>query len=314
MVLNSMQLLRRSLASCLVAIAFVGITERVGLTHSDGRSHPPQNFADDAIAQAHQPLEPQTPSSPGIHQEIAGSTQSTCSIHLHSSIERIIQRPTFQTADWGILIESLDNETTLYSHNDNNYFIPASNIKLLTTAAALQSLHFSNNNDLFAFQRWIHITNRDSNNRYADALLRRLGGPQPVSQTLSILGIDSNGYRQVDGSGLSRYNMAKPKTFTAILKVMTAAQGSNTFQGSLPVAGYSGTLRHRFRGTSAQGVVRAKTGTLRGVRALSGYLEHPQQGTVVFSILVNQANQSGNTMLQAIDDIVLQVLDLESCA
>lgn len=311
MVLDSTRLLRRSLASCLMAIAFVGIIGRVGLAHSDGRSHPPQNFADDAIAQAHQPSESQTPS--GIHQEVAGSTQSACSLYLQSSIERIIQRPTFQTANWGILIESLDNETKLYSHNDNNYFIPASNIKLLTTAAALQSLHFSNNNDLFAFHRWIHVTNRDSNNRYADALLRRLGGPQPVSQALSILGIDSNGYRQVDGSGLSRYNMAKPKTFTDVLKAMTDAPGSNIFQGSLPVAGYSGTLRHRFRGTSAQGIVRAKTGTLRGVRALSGYLEHPQQGTIVFSILVNQANQSGSTMLDAIDDIVLQMLDLESC-
>lgn len=238
---------------------------------------------------------------------------SACTVQLQSSINTIIERPTFQSAQWGVVIEPLERQVPLYSYNEDNYFIPASNIKLLTTAAALQSLHFNNDNDLFAFHRWIQVTNQDSNNGYADALLRRLGGPQTVRQSLESLGIDPYGYRQVDGSGLSRYNMAKPKTFIALLKAMTIAPGNTTFYGSLPVAGYSGTLRNRFRGTAAQGIVRAKTGTLNGVRALSGYLDHPYHGTLVFSILVNQPNQSGTVMLQAIDEIVLETLELGQC-
>jgi D-alanyl-D-alanine carboxypeptidase/D-alanyl-D-alanine-endopeptidase (penicillin-binding protein 4) len=238
---------------------------------------------------------------------------SACTVQLQSSITPIIERPTFQSAQWGVVVEPLDGPMPLYSYNDDSYFIPASNIKLLTTAAALQSLRFTNESDLFAFHRWIQVTNRDSNNGYADALLRRLGGTQTVNQALASLGIDPYSYRQVDGSGLSRYNMAKPKTFISVLKAMTVAPGNNIFYGSLPVAGYSGTLRNRFRGTPAQGLVRAKTGTLRGVRALSGYLDHPSHGTLVFSIMVNQPNQSGTVMLQAIDEIVLETLELEQC-
>lgn len=238
---------------------------------------------------------------------------SACTVQLQSSITPIIERPTFQSAQWGVVIEPIDQQVPLYSYNDDSYFIPASNIKLLTTAAALQFLRFTNDNDLFAFHRWIQVTNRDSNNGYADALLRRLGGPQTVNQALASLGIDPYSYRQVDGSGLSRYNMAKPKTFISVLKAMTVAPGNNIFYGSLPVAGYSGTLRNRFRSTPAQGLVRAKTGTLRGVRALSGYLDHPYHGTLVFSILVNQPNQSGTVMLRAIDEIVLETLGLEQC-
>ncbi|NJM56607.1 MAG: hypothetical protein HC857_03040 [Synechococcales cyanobacterium RU_4_20] len=61
-----------------------------------------------------------------------------------------------------------------------------------------------------------------------------------------------------------------------------------------------------------QGLVHAKTGTLTGVRALSGYLEHPVYGSMVFSILVNQADR-GESLRQGIDEIVTTVGHLRSC-
>jgi len=252
--------------------------------------------------------------SPAHAQEaIAQFQREFCVSDMQTAVDGVIQQPTFAGASWGVVMESLDTGENLYSHNENGYLIPASNVKLLTTAAALQTLRFNSDSDWAAFHNWINITNRDSNNGYADSLLRRLGGPEVVRAALTPLGVDPNSFRQVDGSGLSRYNMAKPQTFVSILRGMDASPGRYIFYRSLPIAGQSGTLRNRFLNTSVQGKVRAKTGTLRGVRALSGYLEHPRRGTLVFSIMVNQPGQSGTTMLRAIDQMVLSLMAVEDC-
>ena len=232
---------------------------------------------------------------------------------LATQIDSIIRQPTFDNGDWGIIVTSLDSEEWLYSHHPDHYFIPASNVKLLTTAAALNALQFSTAELLAAFYDWIYVTNQDSNNRYADALLRRLGGAESVATTLEPLGVSTEDYRQVDGSGLSRQNIAKPSVFIDTLTAMTSVPERDIFYYSLPVAGYSGTLKNRFHDTSAQGIVRAKTGTLRGVRALSGYMDHPTQGQLVFSIMVNQSGQSGWRMLSAIDQIVVAISETEQC-
>jgi serine-type D-Ala-D-Ala carboxypeptidase/endopeptidase (penicillin-binding protein 4) len=55
----------------------------------------------------------------------------------------------------------------------------------------------------------------------------------------------------------------------------------------LPVAGRSGTLTSRFRGTAAEGTVRAKTGTIIGGVALSGYGTTIGGRAFVFSVLVD---------------------------
>jgi D-alanyl-D-alanine carboxypeptidase/D-alanyl-D-alanine-endopeptidase (penicillin-binding protein 4) len=89
------------------------------------------------------------------------------------------------------------------------------------------------------------------------------------------LGVPVSGTRLYDGSGLARADLIPPQTLTAVL---AAAAGSgrpelrSLFDG-LPVAGYSGTLVHRFTSrltAVGAGVVRAKTGTLRRVNTLAG--------------------------------------------
>lgn len=236
-----------------------------------------------------------------------------CTQDLGQAVDRILDAPTFATAQWGVLVEAIGDPEFFYERNSLNYFIPASNVKLLTTAAALQTVDPYDPKGAASLRAWISRVNRDSHNSSADALFAQIGGFATVQATMARLGVDPYGFRQVDGSGLSRYNMAQPATFVAILRAMQAAAGGDIFYESLPVAGWSGTLRNRFQNTSAQGRVRAKTGTLRGVRALSGYLDHPDYGTVIFSILVNQPNQSGTTMLGAIDQVVLTLLEVSRC-
>jgi D-alanyl-D-alanine carboxypeptidase/D-alanyl-D-alanine-endopeptidase (penicillin-binding protein 4) len=96
-----------------------------------------------------------------------------------------------------------------------------------------------------------------------------------------------------DGSGLSRRDGFSP---ASIAQLLAAARGKPWFQAwydSLPVAGdadrfVGGTLRSRMRNTPAAGNVRAKTGSLTGVTALSGYVTSADGEPLIFSIMLNQ--------------------------
>ncbi|MUL35385.1 D-alanyl-D-alanine carboxypeptidase/D-alanyl-D-alanine endopeptidase [Gloeocapsopsis dulcis] len=162
--------------------------------------------------------------------------------------------------------------------------------------------------------------NQNSNNLYAEALLRAIAqvssdsignnGLEIVSNTLTTLGVDPNGYVLADGSGLSRHNLMSPETLVQMLRVMA---NSNVYRTSLPVAGISGTLKNRFQNTPAQGIVQAKTGTMSGIAALSGYLNTASYEPLIFSILVNQSNLSATEIRQAIDEIVVLLSRLRRC-
>jgi D-alanyl-D-alanine carboxypeptidase/D-alanyl-D-alanine-endopeptidase (penicillin-binding protein 4) len=238
-------------------------------------------------------------------------TTGVCSTFLQPAIDGIINTSPVANGKWAILVESLDGKV-LYSHNPNLQLIPASNVKLLTTAAALQRLSPQASIRSKSLRDWVLITNQRSDNSYADTLLSYIGGPSAARETLTQMGVSPTGYRQVDGSGLSRQNSATPAVLVTILKAMIYANNRDVWYASLPVAGTSGTLRNRFRNSPAQGTVHAKTGTLRGVRALSGYIENPTYGTLVFSILANHPSQNG-ALVTAIDRVVLQLSQLTAC-
>ena len=236
-----------------------------------------------------------------------------CAEDLPRAIDAVVGRPQFNTANWGIVVYPLNDGRTLFSRNANTMLIPASNPKLFTTAATIRILLERAPDALWEMTDDLNLVNRNSNNARADDLLRRIGGQYQVQAALEPLGVSPDGYVQADGSGLSRANRAQPATLVSLLKGMHEADSSGLFYSSLPVGGVNGTLRNRFQGTAAQGKLHAKTGTLRGVRALSGYLETDDYGTVIFSVLVNQSGQSGRVMLDAIDELVLLMAKLEAC-
>lgn len=237
-----------------------------------------------------------------------------CPNDLDAAIDMIVNRSQFATANWGISIRPLSDDTILYTHHSEDLLIPASNIKLLTTAAALRIISERSPQALPTFKDRFEVINRYSDNYHADELLRDIGGQLAVNRALEPLGISPDDYQQVDGSGLSRSNKAKPSTFVQLLKGMHETDESGIFYNSLPIGGVSGTLEYRFQDTLAHGRVHAKTGTLRGVRALSGYIETRHYGTVAFSIVVNQPGQSGGVMLDAIDEMVLNIAQVEPCS
>ncbi|MFJ2031948.1 D-alanyl-D-alanine carboxypeptidase/D-alanyl-D-alanine-endopeptidase [Streptosporangium sp. NPDC087985] len=96
-----------------------------------------------------------------------------------------------------------------------------------------------------------------------------------------------------DGSGLSRVDGLTPDGVTGLLIALRSKPWFSTWYGALPIAGepdrmVGGTLRSRMRGTPAAGNVRAKTGSLTGVTALSGYVTSADNEPLVFSVMLNQ--------------------------
>ena len=170
-------------------------------------------------------------------------------------------------------------------------------------------------------------TNQNSNNLYAEALLRVLASLQPkkpdqttvnaglevLKTTLTRLGVNPTGYALVDGSGLSRHDLISPEALVQVLQAMAKTPAASVYRASLPVAGKSGTLKTRFQNTPAEGIVQAKTGTVTGVVSLSGYVNTPKYEPLVFSIIVNQSEQKAKALREGVDEIVVLLTQLQRC-
>ena len=110
-----------------------------------------------------------------------------------------------------------------------------------------------------------------------------------------------------DGSGLSRGNERSAGEFQMLLREMRSTEAGQRVAEQLPVGGVSGTLTSRFGGADA-GRVQAKTGTIIGGRALSGYATTDSGREAVFSIIVNGEPGAAHSSLSAIDDLVRALL------
>lgn len=173
---------------------------------------------------------------------------------------------------------------------------------------------------------FIDPTNLYSVNIYAEAMLKALGrsvnpsttnaytaGASAVSQVLTDMGVAPNSVAIVDGSGLSRRDLATPEAFVDTLQAMAKSQNATVYRNSLAVAGRSGTLSNRMKGTNAEGRFQGKTGTLTGAYSLSGYLNPPNHPPLAISILINNTSASGRDVRSLIDQIVIHAANLNDC-
>jgi D-alanyl-D-alanine carboxypeptidase/D-alanyl-D-alanine-endopeptidase (penicillin-binding protein 4) len=156
----------------------------------------------------------------------------------------------------------------------------------------------------------VRQTNKESNNLFAELILRTLGkergasAPDPdprknrergddeagtavVKSWLDRNGIPDDGLALRDGSGLSRLDLVTPEATARLLVVIAKTNSATIFHDSLPVAGRDGTLRSRL--SRAAGRVFAKTGTLTYNHSLSGYAVAENGEVLAFSILCNDA-------------------------
>jgi serine-type D-Ala-D-Ala carboxypeptidase/endopeptidase (penicillin-binding protein 4) len=144
----------------------------------------------------------------------------------------------------------------------------------------------------------LEVVNKRSVNLYADALLMTMGrvvegdgsfdgGGRVLTRYLTeVVGLDPAGIHVEDGSGLSPLNRATPSALVRLLAHMEGDPNGSAFQASLPEAGNPRELRRMYR-SAAAGNLRAKTGTIRRVSALSGTVRTADGEEILFSIIAN---------------------------
>lgn len=159
---------------------------------------------------------------------------------------------------------------------------------------------------------------RDSDNLCAEQLWRSAArvatgdgstasSARHAERLLRALGIDTTGMVQVDGSGLSRLSLVRPRQLVAVLSAMLRSPFAAPFFSALPRAG-EGTLRERLGALG--GRVRAKTGTLTRVAALSGVLDRGDGRLRLFSVVWNDFRCDPDAARFAIDRLVEALADV----
>ena len=113
-----------------------------------------------------------------------------------------------------------------------------------------------------------------------------------------------------DGSGLSRSDLVTARAEVDLLVAMAHHPLAKAFRDSLPIAGVDGTLKKRMVGTKAQGRVFAKTGSLRHVNALAGYVDAVTGRHLAFSIIVNHHTRPSREVTEAMDEICALLVEL----
>jgi len=99
------------------------------------------------------------------------------------------------------------------------------------------------------------------------------------------------------------YNRIAPRAYTQLLSYVGRQSWGDGFRETLPIAGVDGTLISRFANSPLKSKLWAKTGTMTGVNALSGYLTAASGRLLAFSILVNGHRPGTEAELQAVDQI-----------
>ncbi len=152
----------------------------------------------------------------------------------------------------------------------------------------------------------VRNTNRPSDNYMAETLLKALGadfgagGSTAAGSAVARAAAAQFGAEPtiVDGSGLSRQNRTTPRDVVELLAGMDEGEQAEPMLLSLAVAGQSGTLVDRMRGTPAQGRCRAKTGTIDGVSNLAGICRSRSGARTAFAILMSNVSLYGAHNLQ----------------
>lgn len=163
---------------------------------------------------------------------------------------------------------------------------------------------------------------KNSDNHWAEQLFSHLGahatarggfegGRVALQKILGEAGLGKEGEAIVDGSGLSRENRVSPRSILGVLAQVREAGQFSRLEAALAHGGEKGsTLRRRLQEIGPR--VRAKTGTLRGVKGLAGTLRTAAGRRVDFAILTEAPQRlSGSSAgrQRAFEDAVVRILD-----
>ncbi|MDX9791539.1 MAG: D-alanyl-D-alanine carboxypeptidase/D-alanyl-D-alanine-endopeptidase [Candidatus Kapabacteria bacterium] len=148
----------------------------------------------------------------------------------------------------------------------------------------------------------INIVNKESDNYLAEILFKMIGANSgayhdnaPASRKIidsiiNVDGIECDECKLNDGSGLSRRNLTSVEALVGLLVSAGKFSFYETYKNSMSLASVDGTLKKRFKSTAAESNLRGKTGTLRNVSALAGYVDTMDGEELAFAFVFNGPN------------------------
>jgi D-alanyl-D-alanine carboxypeptidase len=227
----------------------------------------------------------------------------------------------------GMIIQDATTGKILYQQHADRYFMPASNQKLFAAFATLRYLgkDFTYKTHLYLDTAKIQNGILQDNiylqfsgdptltiaqleqllNKLAQAGIKRIEGNIIIDDTAFDQVTMSPGttwddqdfcYGSLlempkatlfDGAGGSRYNFITPRQILILLRKIYLSTDGASFIAALPIGGVDGSLKDSMQSSEIKGKIYAKTGTMRGVTALSGFLETKRKHTLIFSIMMN---------------------------
>jgi D-alanyl-D-alanine carboxypeptidase len=257
--------------------------------------------------------------------------------------DSFITDTVFRSAHMGVSVYDPLSETYLHSYQSDKYFVPASNTKIFTCYAALKYLPdslsvqvndtwwremgpgwaWSDNGEIENYFPVVPLLDSGavwsgsldsllrpmmyrSDNFLAEQFLRTVLKDGIIIDTIvkNVFRGDAQLPRWVDGCGLSRYNLFTPLQFVFVLDKMQKEFGIKRIRHIFP-SGNNGTLKNYY--VSENGSIFAKTGSLTGVIALSGYIYTTKNKLLIFSVLINNYNGPGSVARRRIERFIKEM-------
>ena len=161
----------------------------------------------------------------------------------------------------------------------------------------------------------LSLANSESHNFTTEVLLRQAAGSWDLAEArrrtmlwLAQQGLPMQGVYVADGSGLGRDNRVTSRLLASLLLRMSQHPYARNYLASMAIAGQRGTLRNLYKGTLLEGQFHGKTGTITGVRAISGVLD-TADGPRFVSAISNGAGSPNTTIGQ----VLMAVMKVELC-
>lgn len=160
----------------------------------------------------------------------------------------------------------------------------------------------------------IKITNDQSNNLYAEATLKALGGKditenvQIMLDNLQSMGLDTYPFNMEDGSGLSPRNLISPDLMASFLAKQSQYLGDVDFKNILPTVGESGTVKNMLGNSPAKGRMWIKSGSMEKILCYAGYARAASGRLITFAVFLNNSQaktfKENKTELEKIIDTI----------
>lgn len=207
-----------------------------------------------------------------------------------------------QTTAYVLKYIPLDQSAQIISQKNSDLpLAPASTLKLFTSWMSF--------NRGYSNQDYLIDVLMKSDNKKADSLFNAFGGDSALISFFKndpFLEINEKNFVVFDGSGLSKNNRTTCDLQVCLLEKIYCDKQYHTFKSLMAQPGKPGTLEKRL--LNHQGKVFAKTGTLKGTIALTGFYEL-KNGVAIFSINSNNFKTTWEEERKRIDGILENLIN-----